>query len=38
MLKSFFHTGFVVRDIEQSVRFYSEILGMRSSRTHRAAG
>ena len=29
MLKSFFHTGFVVRDIEESVRFYSEVLGMR---------
>ena len=28
MLKSFFHTGFVVRDIEQSVKFYSEVLGM----------
>ncbi|NQW23921.1 MAG: VOC family protein [SAR202 cluster bacterium] len=29
MLKSFFHTGFVVKDIEQSVKFYSEVLGMR---------
>ncbi len=29
MLKSFFHTGFVVREIEESVRFYSEVLGMR---------
>ncbi len=36
MLKSFFHTGFVVRDIEESVRFYSEILGMRiAGRTER---
>ena len=36
MLKSFFHTGFVVRDIEESVRFYSEILGMRiAARTER---
>ena len=25
MLKSFFHTGFVVKDIEQSVKFYSEV-------------
>ncbi len=29
MLKSFFHTGFVVRDIEKSVQFYTEVLGMR---------
>ena len=29
MLKSFFHTGFVVKDIEKSVKFYSEVLGMR---------
>ena len=29
MLKSFFHTGFVVKDIEKSVQFYSEVLGMR---------
>ncbi len=36
MLKSFFHTGFVVRDIEESVRFYSDILGMRiAGRTER---
>ena len=36
MLKSFFHTGFVVRDIEESVKFYSEILGMRiAGRTER---
>ena len=36
MLKSFFHTGFVVRDIEQSVQFYSEVLGMRiAGRTER---
>jgi len=29
MLKSFFHTGFVVKDLEKSVAFYSEVLGMR---------
>ena len=29
MLKSFYHTGFVVKDIEMSVNFYSEVLGMR---------
>jgi|TARA_B110000263_G_C15033739_1_gene385274 lactoylglutathione lyase len=29
MLKSFFHTGFVVKDIEASVKFYSEVFGMR---------
>ena len=29
MLKSFFHTGFVVRDIEKSVAFYTGVLGMR---------
>ena len=29
MLKSFFHTGFVVRDIEKSVQFYTDVLGMR---------
>ena len=36
MLKSFFHTGFVVKDIEKSVQFYSEVLGMRiAGRTER---
>ena len=29
MLKSFFHTGFVVKDIEASAKFYTEVLGMR---------
>ncbi len=28
MLKSFYHTGFVVRDLETSVDFYTNILGM----------
>ena len=29
MLKSFFHTGFVVKDLEKSVAFYTDVLGMR---------
>ncbi|MCH7735824.1 MAG: VOC family protein [Chloroflexi bacterium] len=29
MLKSFFHTGFVVKDIGKSAKFYTEVLGMR---------
>ena len=29
MLKSFFHTGFVVKDLEKSVDFYANVLGMR---------
>ena len=29
MLKSFFHTGFVVKDIDASAKFYTEVLGMR---------
>jgi catechol 2,3-dioxygenase-like lactoylglutathione lyase family enzyme len=32
MLKSFYHTGFIVRDIEKSVQFYAEVLGMRIAR------
>ena len=28
MLKSFWHTGFVVRDIESSVAFYTEVMGL----------
>ena len=36
MLKSFFHTGFIVKDIEQSIKFYSDVLGMRiAGRTER---
>ena len=36
MLKSFFHTGFVVKDIEASIKFYSDVLGMRiAGRTER---
>ena len=29
MLKSFFHTGFVVKDLQESVEFYANVLGMR---------
>ena len=29
MLKSFYHTGFVVEDLERSVAFYSDVMGMR---------
>ena len=29
MLKSFYHTGFVVEDLERSVAFYADVLGMR---------
>jgi len=28
MLKSFNHTGFVVRDIDESIAFYTEVLGL----------
>ena len=28
MLKSFYHTGFVVRDLEASVNFYTEVMGL----------
>ena len=36
MLKSFFHTGFVVKDIEASIKFYTDVLGMRiAGRTER---
>ena len=37
MLKSFFHTGFIVKDLEAAVAFYSDVLGltltMRTERT-----
>jgi catechol 2,3-dioxygenase-like lactoylglutathione lyase family enzyme len=36
MLKSFFHTGFVVRDLEKSVDFYASVMGLRlAARTER---
>lgn len=31
MLRSFFHTGFVVKDLDKSVAFYTEVLGMRTA-------
>jgi glyoxylase I family protein len=36
MLKSFFHTGFVVQDLDKAVDFYVNVLGMReAARTER---
>ena len=32
MLGSMFHTGFVVRDIESSIRFYTDVLGLNLQR------
>ena len=29
MLKSFFHTGFVVKDIEESIKFYTDVMGLK---------
>ncbi len=29
MLKSFFHSGFIVRDVEQAVDFYTNVLGLK---------
>jgi catechol 2,3-dioxygenase-like lactoylglutathione lyase family enzyme len=29
MLKSFFHTGFIVQDLEKAVDFYTNVLGLR---------
>ena len=28
MLKSFFHSGFIVRDVDQAVEFYTNVLGL----------
>jgi catechol 2,3-dioxygenase-like lactoylglutathione lyase family enzyme len=37
MVKAFFHTGFVVKDLEASIKFYTEVIGLklrgRSERT-----
>ena len=32
MLKSFYHTGFIVKDLEKSVAFYTDVLGMKIAR------
>ena len=32
MLKSFYHTGFVVKNLEESVKFYTETLGLNLKR------
>ena len=32
MLKSFYHTGFIVKDLETSVDFYTNVLGMTVAR------
>ena len=29
MLKSFFHSGFIVRDVDQAVDFYTNVLGLK---------
>jgi catechol 2,3-dioxygenase-like lactoylglutathione lyase family enzyme len=29
MLKSFFHTGFIIKDLERAVDFYTNVLGLR---------
>ena len=37
MLKSFFHTGFVVQDLDQTIDFYTNVLGLRlAGRTERS--
>ena len=33
MLKSFYHTGFVVKSLEESVKFYTETLGLNLKRS-----
>lgn len=38
MLKSFNHTGFVVRDIDESISFYTEVMGLRVKSRGEASG
>ena len=38
MLKSFFHTGFVVRDLETSVAFYRDVMGLKYEFTSERTG
>ena len=39
MLKSMFHTGFVVKDIEKTIAFYTDVMGLKlAGRTERTGG
>ena len=38
MLGSMFHTGFVVRDIESSIRFYTDVMGLNLQRRGDSSG
>ena len=39
MLKSMFHTGFVVKDIDRTIEFYTEVMGLKLvGRTERTGG
>ena len=38
MLKSFFHTGFVVKDLETSVAFYRDVMGLKYEFTSERTG
>ena len=38
MLKSFWHTGFVVRDIESSVAFYTDVMGLELTARREVSG
>ena len=38
MLRSFYHTGFVVRDMDKSVDFYTNVLGMSVTRRMERVG
>ena len=38
MLKSFFHTGFVVKDLETSVAFYRDVMGLKYELTSERTG
>lgn len=38
MLKAFFHTGFVVKDLEQTIDFYTNVMGLRVAGRMERAG
>ena len=38
MLKSFFHTGFVVKDLDTSVAFYRDVMGLKYELTSERTG